>query len=70
MEYIHTYLHSSLPKQNLDYVRFEKLRVRVEEGHLIKAQGQPSSLRSAKVKVINQNSRFSRDLDVISHVSN
>ena len=69
MEYIHTDLHSSLPKLNLDHVRFEKLRVRVEEGHSIKAQGQPSSLRSAKVKVINQN-RFSRDLDVISHVSN
>ena len=68
MEYIHTYLHSSL--LNLDHVRFEKLRGRVEEGHSIKAQGQPSSLRSAKVKVINQNSRFSRDLDVISHVSN
>ena len=69
MEYIHTYLHSSLSKLNLDHVRFEKLRGRVEEGHSIKAQGQPSSLRSAKVKVINQN-RFSRDLDVISHVSN
>ena len=68
--HIHIYLHSAFPKLNLDHVRFEKLRGRVEEGHSIKAQGQPSSLRSAKVKVINQNSRFSRDLDVISHVSN